>query len=82
MLSVSKQPRPKHAQLINNPGFSKNSKPVIKIKAKVSAAAPKKGGKRRTRKQKRTRSARKSKKSRKTTKRRTRKAGSHSTIGR
>ena len=59
MLSVSKQPRPKHGQNIKNPGFSKDSKPVIKIKA---VKVTKKGGKKGAKKQKRTRSKRKSKK--------------------
>ena len=57
MLSVSKQPRPKHAQLIKNPGFSKDSKPVIKVKA---VKVTKKGGKKKAKK--RTHSKRKSKK--------------------
>ena len=42
MLSITKQPRPKHGQIIKNPGFSKDSKPVIKIKA---VKVTKKGGK-------------------------------------
>lgn len=59
MLSVSKQPRPKHGQIIKDPGFSKDSKPVIKIKA---VKVTKKGGKKKTKKQKHPRSKRKSKK--------------------
>lgn len=59
MLSVTKQPRPKHAQLIKNPGFSKDSKAVVKIKAEK---VTKKGGKKKVKTQKRTRSKRKGKK--------------------
>lgn len=59
MLSVTKQPRPKHAQLIKNPGFSKDSKAVVKIKA---VKVTKKGGKKKVKTQKRTRSKRKGKK--------------------
>ena len=71
MLSVSKQPRPKHAQLIKNPGFSKDSKPVIKVKA---VKVTKKGGKKKKRK-----THKKSHKTKrpKTTKRRKRTAGSN-----
>ena len=57
MLSVTKHPRPKHGQIIKNPGFSKDSKPVIKIKA---VKVTKKGGKKKAKK--RTSSKRKSKK--------------------
>ena len=56
MLSVSKQPRPKHGQNIKNPGYSGKSKPIIKIKA---VKVTKKGGKKA---KKHTRSKRKSKK--------------------
>jgi hypothetical protein len=49
MLSVTKQPRPKHGQIIKNPGFSKDSKPVIKIKA---VKVTKKGGKKKAKKTK------------------------------
>ena len=76
MSTVSKIPRAKHGQIIKNPGFSIKSQPIIKIKA-VKKVSVKKGGKKKLRKQK----TRKHKKSRKT-KRRTRKAGSHSMIGR
>tara|TARA_Y100000816_G_C25726625_1_gene382915 strand:- start:142 stop:534 length:393 start_codon:yes stop_codon:yes gene_type:complete len=76
MSTVSKIPRAKHGQIIKNPGFSNKSQPIIKIKA-VKKVSVKKGGKKKLRKQK----TRKHKKSRKT-KRRTRKAGSHSMIGR
>ena len=76
MSTVSKIPPAKHGQMIKNPGYSSKTKPIIKIKA-VKKMTVKKGGKKKLRKQK----TRKHKKSRKT-KRRTRKAGSHSMIGR
>lgn len=76
MSTVSKIPPAKHGQMIKNPGYSSKTKPIIKIKA-VKKVSVKKGGKKKLRKQK----TRKHKKSRKT-KRRTKKAGSHSMIGR
>jgi len=76
MLSVTKQPRPKHGQVIKNPGFSKDSKAVVKIKA---VKVTKKGG---SKKRRKTHKKSRKTKRRKTTKRRKRKAGAHSTIGR
>ena len=81
MSTVSKIPPAKHGQMIKNPGYSSKTKPIIKIKA-MKKVSNKKGGKKKLRKQKtRNQKTRKHKKSRKT-KRRTRKAGSHSMIGR